>query len=350
MVNAKRRPTIADVAAHAGVSKGAVSFALNGRPGVADHTRERILASARTLGWSPSTRARALSRSRAFAVGLVFSRPAALLGADPFFPLVIAGIETALSEHGFALLLQVVNGEQREADSYRLLAQAGRVDGVFLLDLRTVDPRVDLLADLGLPAVVIGTPERPCPHPCVEMDEGSGIRQAVAHLVALGHTRIAHVAGTPGYVHSVSRERAWRGALVEAGLEPGPLVSGDFTGPGGAAATRVLLRAADRPTAVVYANDLMAIAGAGAALEMGLSVPGDLSVTGFDDVPLAAHVTPALTTVREDVAGWGRNAAEVLLALIDGDRPVPAPLPSPTLVVRSSTGPRSPAPSRQERS
>jgi DNA-binding LacI/PurR family transcriptional regulator len=338
-ITAKRRPTISDVAAHAGVSKGAVSFALNGRPGVAEHTRERILASARTLGWSPSTRARALSRSRAFAMGLVFSRPAELLGADPFFPLVIAGIETVLAERGFALLLQVVSGERREADSYRLLAQAGRVDGVFLLDLRSADPRVDLLAELELPTVVIGTPTLPCPHPYVAIDQGLGIRQAVAHLVGLGHTRIAHVAGPPGYVHSIGRELAWRQALEEAGLAPGPLVAGDFTGPGGAAATRLLLGSADRPTAVVYANDSMAIAGAGVAVEMGLSIPDDLSITGFDDVPLAAHVTPALTTVREDVVGWGRAAAWTLLELVDGGRPSPAALPPPTLVIRSSTRP-----------
>src|SRR5262245_55220340 len=126
------RPTITDVARTAGVSKGAVSFALNGRPGVAGHTRRRILAAAAELGWTPSHRGRALSASRALAVGMVVARPAETLGADPFFPAFIAGIETVLAPLGQALVLQVVS--EGEHDSYRQLAADGRVDGVFLTD------------------------------------------------------------------------------------------------------------------------------------------------------------------------------------------------------------------------
>lgn len=336
---AKRRPTIADVAEHAGVSKGAVSFALNDRPGVAVGTRERIFASARALGWTPSAPARALSRSRASAVGLVLSRPAELLGADPFFGLFIAGVEVVLAARGFALVLQVVGDRQTEADSYRRLVQEGRVDGVFLLDLRRDEPRFDLLVELGLPAVAVGAPDGPCPFPTVAPDDRIGPRAAVAHLVGLGHRRIAHVAGTPGYVHSAARERAWRQALEDAGLEPGPVAVADFSGPGGAAATAELLALAQPPTAIVYANDLMAIAGIGVALEAGWRVPADLSIVGYDDSLLAAHVAPALTTVREDVLGWGRAAADTLLALL-GDRPAsPVALDLPALVIRASTGP-----------
>src|SRR4051794_24212637 len=188
------KPTIRDVARVAGVSKGTVSFALNGRPGVAEDTRERILAAARDLGWTPSTKARALSVSRSFAVGLVLAREPELLGADPFFPAFIAGVERTLSDRGQALVLQVVPEAEEEA-GYRRLAGAGRVDGVFLLDLRVADPRIALLAELGMPAVSIARPDGPSGFPAVLVDDRPGIAAAVRHLADLGHRRIAHVAG-----------------------------------------------------------------------------------------------------------------------------------------------------------
>ncbi len=162
---AERRPTIADVAAHAGVSLGAVSFALNGRPGVGEETRKRILAAARELGWQPSHRARSLSTSRAFALGLVLARSPELFGADPFFPSFIGGIETVLSPRGQALVLQVVPDDEAETAGYRRLAGETRVDGVFLTDLRHGDTRVGLLAELGLPAVTLNRPDAGSPSP-----------------------------------------------------------------------------------------------------------------------------------------------------------------------------------------
>src|SRR6478609_1834313 len=136
------RPTINDVASAAGVPKGAVSFALNDRPGLAPQTRARILEVAEQLGWSPSPRARALSVSKALAVGLVVARPPEILRADAFFPSFIAGLEAVLSEHGHALLLQVA--EHDDASAYRRLAHEGRVDGVLVTDLRLDDPRPSL--------------------------------------------------------------------------------------------------------------------------------------------------------------------------------------------------------------
>jgi DNA-binding LacI/PurR family transcriptional regulator len=337
----QRRPTIDDVARRAGVSKGAVSFALNGRPGVGHATRARILNAARALDWRPSTRARALSHSRAFALGLVISRSPELLAADPFFPHFVAGVETVLAGCGYALVLQVVGNDRRaEADSYRRLARDDRVDGVFLTDLRRHDPRFQLLVELGLPgvAVAVGSPGG-CPLPWVAVQDRHGVEQAVAHLVELGHTRIGYVAGTPGYVHSASRRAAWRRALRRAGLVPGPVVAGDFTAPGGARATRQLLGQPDPPTAIVYGNDLMAIAGMGVALEAGLEVPSELSVVGFDDVPLAAHMTPPLTTVRQDALAWGEAAARVLLAVVEGQSVPTIQLDLPQLIVRASTAP-----------
>jgi len=336
----ERRPTIADVAKRARVSPGAVSFALNDRPGVAPATRLRILEAAEELGWRPSARARALSRSKAFSLGLVMSRDPELIGADPFFPQFLAGVEATLPARGYALLLQVVGEDARaEENGYRRLAGEGRVDGVFLTDLRRNDSRFELLAELGLAAVAVGRPEGACPFPSVAPDDRVGARAAIAHLISLGHTDIAHVAGAPSYVHSESRRAVWRDELQRAGLREGPVVSGDFTGPEGARATIRLINSAAPPTAIFFANDLMAVAGMSAAVAAGVRVPLDLSVAGFDDIPLAAHVTPALTTVRQDVASWGRAAADTLLAVVEGAPPPPLSLEPPELIVRASTGP-----------
>jgi DNA-binding LacI/PurR family transcriptional regulator len=330
------RPTINDVASAAGVSKGAVSFALNDRPGLAPGTRARILEVAEQLGWTPSPRARALSVSKALAVGLVVARPPEILRADAFFPSFISGLEAVLSERGHALLLMVA--EHDDAGTYRRLAKEGRVDGVLVTDLQVDDPRPALLAELGLPAVVVG-PSVGDDVPTLGIDDGPGIRAAVEHLVGLGHRHIAHVSGPQSMVHGRSRRTAWADALRAAGLPEGICVEADFSAESGAAATRQLLDLAEPPTAIVFANDLMAMAGLSLAVSRGVSVPGQLSVTGYDDMEIAAHLQPSLTTVTTDVVTWGRAAATRLLEMVDGRDPSPVDLPPARLVVRASTGP-----------
>ncbi|CAN5512859.1 LacI family DNA-binding transcriptional regulator [soil metagenome] len=329
------RPTINDVASAAGVSKGAVSFALNDRPGVAPLTRQRILEAAEQLGWTPSPRARALSVSRALAVGLVVARPPEIFRADAFFPSFISGLETLLSQHGHVLLLMMA--EHDDESTYRRLAREGRVDGVFVTDLRVGDTRPALLEELGLPSVVIGPTLADTP--TLGVDDAPGIRDAVEHLIGLGHTRIAHVSGPRSMVHGRSRRTAWVDALEAAGLPEGPSVEADFSAESGAAATRTLLALAEPPTAIVYANDLMAMAGLSLAVARGISVPGQLSLTGFDDMEISAHLQPSLTTVSTDVVAWGRAAATHLLALIRAQEPPFADLPPARLVLRGSTGP-----------
>jgi LacI family transcriptional regulator, repressor for deo operon, udp, cdd, tsx, nupC, and nupG len=333
------KPTINDVARAAGVSKGAVSFALNNRPGVGRETRERILGVAHDLGWTPSSRARALSVSRALAVGMVITRSPETLRADPFFPSFIAGVESVLSQRGHALLLQVTPDHEREQQSYRRLADEGRVDGVFVTDLQVDDRRPQLLAELGLPAVVVGPAVADEFWPSLGVDDAPGITAAVRHLVDLGHRDIAHVSGPADLVHGHSRSQAWAAALQAAGLPVGRCVEGDFSAEAGARATRELLDASDPPTAIVYANDLMAMAGMSLALSRGVDVPGDLSVTGYDDTEIAAHLQPSLTTVSTDVTEWGRAAANRLLEVVGQQPLTPAELAPPRLVVRGSTGP-----------
>lgn len=305
-------------------------------------TRARILAAARDLGWIPDTRARALSNSRAFSIGLVMSRPSSLLAVDPFFPQFLAGVEEVLSTRGYALVLQVVgDDEEAESASYRRLIQESRVDGMLLTDLRKRDPRPGLLDALKVPAVAVGPQSCAAPFPSVGSDDRVGIIEAVRHLANLGHVHIAHVSGPTKYVHSHSRRVAWRDALVATGLPVGPAATGDFTGDGGAAATKSLLDFRARPTAIVYANDTMAIAGMRVASSRGFRVPDDLSIVGFDDGPLSAHLSPPLTTVRQDAQGWGRSATATLLASIEG-RSLPSPeIETTDLIIRGTTAPPS---------
>jgi LacI family repressor for deo operon, udp, cdd, tsx, nupC, and nupG len=326
-----------DVARHAGVSTAAVSFALNGRPGVAEDTRERILSVANELGWEPSASARSLGGRREHALGLIIARDPLLLSADPFFPAFIAGVELELAQRNQALLLQVIGDDvEHEAARYRHLARSERVDGVFLTDLRFNDPRIALLQELGLHAVTLNRPDIPSPFPAVCQDDGPGVADAVTHLHALGHTRIAYVAGRPDMIHGDHRRAVWTESMTALQLQADLVEIADFTAAAGAHATRVLLSNADRPTAIVYANDTMAIAGLTVAHELGFAPPRDLSLVGYEDSELAAHVYPSLTSVRSDPVEWGRTATRVLLDAIDG-RAKDVELEPARLVVRAST-------------
>lgn len=335
-----RRPTINDVASLAGVSIGAVSLAMNGRGGVGPQTAQRIRDAAAELGWVPSMRARSLSRARAQTVGMVIRRPAELLGADPFFSHLMAGVEAVLAERDNALLIRVAHDAEHERQAYKALVAEGRIDGALLTDVRTTEPRYALLEELRLPAVVVGRPGRACALPAVGTDDRAPMRELVEQLISLGHRRIAYVGGVPGLIHTRARQRAWRDTMEAAGLPVDLQRAGGFTPAGGAEATRDLLTRTDRPSAIVYANDLMAIAGNGVARGLGIRVPDDLSITGFDDVSLAAHVSPPLTTVRRDTQQWGQRAAELLLDVIDGvDVLARVALPS-QIIVRESTAPK----------
>ncbi|MGW1887861.1 LacI family DNA-binding transcriptional regulator [Streptomyces sp. NPDC001970] len=333
-----RRLTIADVAQLAGVSRATVSFVLNDRPGVARATQERVRAAAEELGWTPSRSARALSTGRARAVGLVLTREPDLIGTDPFFPAFMAGIESVISETGDGLMLQISRPGD-EMETYRRLAADRRVDGVFLTDLRVDDLRPALVDELGLPAVVVGAVEGGSHLPTVNLDDRPAVRHAVHHLVELGHRDIAYVAGPEEFVHARRRRQAWADALAEAGLPSGPVLPGGFTAEGGARATQVLLARATPPTAIVYANDLSATAGIAVAQEAGLLLPDDLSMVGFDDVPLASWTRPPLTTCRANPASWGRAAALALVEVIEQGTTADVELDPATLVLRGSTGP-----------
>ena len=236
-----KRATIADIAQRAGLSKGAVSYALNGLPGVSESTRQRVLKLAAEMGWRPNSAARALSASRAGALGLVMARPASTLGVEPFFMKLLSGIENTLAAHSTALLLQVVPDRDAEVEAYRRWWAERRVDGIFLIDLRIEDKRVLVLEELGLPAVVIGGPGHHGRLPAVWSDDASAMAMVVEYLAALGHRRVARVAGPSGLLHTELRSQAFDEVAARLELDSAVTVATDYSPEQGAQATRRLL-------------------------------------------------------------------------------------------------------------
>lgn len=330
------RVTIRDIAERAGVSKGAVSYALNGRPGVSDMTRERILAIARELGWYPNRAARALSAARADACGLVLARPARTIALEPFFMEFIAGVESELATRSVALTIQLVRDVDEEIAVYRRWWGEHRVDGVLMVDLRVDDPRVNVLTSLGLPAVVVGGPLENGALPAVFHDEGSVVIEAVQYLAALGHTRIAQVTGVGAFVHTAQRSAAFARAMADLGLQADVLET-DYSAESGARATRKLLSLPDPPSAIVYDSDLLAVTGLGVVQQMGFSVPDDVSIIGWDDSLISQVVHPPLTAITRDITAFGVAATRQLFAAIDGTAE-DVEIARGELTIRGSTG------------
>ncbi|WP_374006974.1 LacI family DNA-binding transcriptional regulator [Leifsonia sp. LS-T14] len=330
--------TINDVARAAGVSKSLVSLTLNDRPGVKTETRERILQTAQQLGWTPHPGARGLTTRRAYALGLVVHREPHTIEVDPFFAAFIAGVETVLSERGNVLVLTVVPDREAEERAYTRLASDKRVDGFLLTDLLAEDARIPLIERLGSLAVSLGAPPGGSPFPVITRDYDAGIDDLVAHLVGLGHRRIAYVSGDERMLHGLRRRERFELAMHQAGVTP-LVVTTDFSPEQGAEATKALLDTEERPTAIVYGNDPMAIAGMGVAHERGLDLPGELSVTGLDGSQIGSFVYPSLTTLDNDPVGFGLAAATALLRLVEDGEPGDVALPPARLVVRASTAP-----------
>ena len=333
-----KRPTIADIAARAGVTKAAVSFALNGQPGVSDATRERILAIAQEVGFQPSSAARALTAGRAGTFGLVIDRPARMLGVEPFFMQLLSGIQADLTAHHVTLQFSMAEDAGDEIALYRQWWAQRRVDGVFVYDLQREDRRIAVLEDLRMPAVVIGSPRGSGALPAVWQDEREVVETIIGHLMSLGHKRIARVGGLARYCHTALRAEALTNVASAAGIETVQAVA-DYTAELGAEATRDLLSGTRPPTAILYDNDVMAVAGLGIAQRLGINVPSEVSIVSWDDSVLCAITHPALTAVGRDIAGIGSTAARMLREMAAGQRPAHVREARAKLVARGSTGP-----------
>lgn len=340
MTTTPRRPLkMSDIAGLAGVSTSAVSLALNGRPGVSDATRQRILSIATELGWFPNAAARALVGAHAGTVGLVLTRQARDIGMEPFYMSFIAGLEAALSEQRTGLLLQFAQDEQGETDTYRRWVSERRIDGLVLIDLRVNDPRPSLVRDLAIPFVVIGDPRYAPGTTAVWSDDGAAVAATVRRLVDLGHRRLARVSEQTAMAHTTIRNRAFVDACTALDLPSPFVVEAAPSATGSRNATRQLLTGPLRPTAIVYDNNIMAVAGLGVAHELGLVVPDDVSLVAYDDSLLCESTHPALSAISHDVHAYGEHAGRLLLEVIDGAEPGASLDSVPRLVERGSTGP-----------
>jgi DNA-binding LacI/PurR family transcriptional regulator len=349
-----RRATIKEVAARVGVSAATVSNAYNRPDQLSVELRERVFAAAKELGYAgPDPVARGLRRGRAGAVGVVYADPLSYAFADPAAVMFLEGVSQAAEEAGLGLLL--VPAPLREGRNPRTVAEAA-VDGFVIYCLAEDDPLVDLALERRVPLVLVEQPPREGA-PSVETDDVEGARAAAEHLLGLGHERLGVVSfelgrDASGELADLERQReatyrpsrlrldGYRAAVEEAGLswEDVPVYEATENTPEqGRTAAEVLLTLERRPTAILALSDQLALGVFEAARKLGLSIPEDLSVVGFDDVPEASRTDPPLTTVFQPHVEKGLVAGRMLVAQLGGEEPRSLALLPTRLVVRGST-------------
>jgi DNA-binding LacI/PurR family transcriptional regulator len=312
-----RTPTIRDVARRAGVGVGTVSRVLNDNPSVSEEAAARVRDAIEELGYRRSSTARALSVGRSQAVGVV----------APFFTSSsvvdrLRGVVEHLSNNDYDVMLFAVETLRQRADAFRDFARRDRLDGLLVISLPVSDQEVESLRRDGLPIVLVDVAHANLPH--VVIDDVRGGELATEYLIAKGHRRIGFVGDVPtnlfGFTSSEHRRQGFRRALRRAGIRAVPEL--ELRGPYGRREARemalALLRRDDRPTAIFAASDVQAIGVLEAAAELGLRVPEDVAVIGFDDIEMAAVL--GLTTVRQPLHETGVHGADLLLSAIQGRR------------------------------
>lgn len=327
------RVTINDVARAAGVSVSTVSKVVNERYGVAPTTSRRVMEVVNELGYETSLVASSLRRRRTSVIGILVAE------FEPFSVELLKGISVAATGTGYELLAYtgLVSGVSSVGWERKSLSRlAGTlIDGAIIVTPTTVIPGT------SIPVVAIDPHTGQDGPASIDSDNVGGALVAVRHLIGLGHTRIAHIRGRRDLSSAQLREDGYRQALEESGIlfDPDLVLFGEYSAAQTASVARELLSRPDRPTAVFAANDISAIGVVAVARELGLRIPEDLSIVGFDDIPDAANSTPPLTTVAQPLHELGERALQMLLALLD-EQPVASRVHLPAeLVVRASTGP-----------
>ena len=328
--------SIRDVARAAGVSTATVSHVVNNTRFVSEEVRARVLAAVERCGYYPNAHARSLASGRSHTLGLVISDI-----ANPFFPELVKSIEDAAFEHGYDVVLSNTNYDPERTSRYVRRLIERKVAGVALMTSELDAALISEMARREV-AVVFLDLGQPGPHMsnlCVDYE--AGIEEAIRHLVDLGHRRIAFVGGPEHLRSAGKRLEAFRGAVAR--LLPGHsprIFRGDFKLEGGRLAAREMLSGDDPPTAVVAANDMMALGLVGELRAAGLEIPRDVSIVGFDDIAFASLVEPRLTTVCLPRVELGRHAVEALIATISHPEQQGVEIKIPTyLVARDSTAP-----------
>jgi LacI family transcriptional regulator len=332
----KTRVTITDVAQHAGVSPKSISRVINGQPGVSEETRRRILESVSKLGYVANPVARRL-RGSANVIGLIVS------DFEDYIDQVMRGISLASQRLGYNVVLYVQHTTKQSVDSYLPLIGSGLVGGVLLVVPHDLDILVSLCNQYKLPYVMIDYPgSQPTDDvPTITVTNRKGFLDATRYLLALGHKRIGFITGLMEMASAQERLQGYKDALAEVGLplDPSLIMPGDWTQREGFEQCRKLLLLKPRPTAILASDDISAFGAMDAIKDAGLRVGEDISVIGFDDLPMAAQVHPTLTTVRQPLTQLGEAAVDLLMALLRNQ--VPNRLHheySTELVIRQSTG------------
>jgi len=334
--------TLRDVAAAARVHPATASRALNPetRMLVSEETARRVSDAAAALGYRPNPVARSLRTRRSNTIGVLIPDL-----NNPLFPPMVRGLEDRLTAAGYVALLGNTDSDTGKEQAIFEQMRARHVDGFVLATAHAHDPVLAEAASAGLPVVLMNRTDPEHDFSSVSVDNEQGMRMAVAHLAALGHTRIAHIAGPPQVSTGEGRRRGYEEGLKDANLDPDEdlvVAATGFTVEEGARCCRELLAGrGDRVSfsAIAVANDMLAVGCFTALDEAGLDCPGDLSLVGFNDMPFVDRLRPPLTTIRFPHYQLGTEAAELLLARIDrADAPGQTRYLEPELVVRGSTG------------
>ena len=328
---------IKDIAKEAGVSTATVSHVINNTKFVSDETREKVQKAIKKFDYHPNTHAQSLALGKSKMIGLLVSDI-----ANPFFPEIIKSVESAVFANGYSLILLNTDYDTNRAVEYvhRLIQM--RVAGIILMNAE-FDQRLLKAAKLKKTSIVFHdqhiVDEKMS---TIIVDYEVGITEAVQHLVSLGHKDIAHIAGSPEIYSAIIRENAFKAAVKKFVRPPGKpkIYEGDFRFEGGRHAARRILAEKKRPTGVVVANDMMALGAMQEFKAAGLSIPGDISIIGFDDISFASLSEPPLTTVCSPRVEIGRRAVEALLLTVDRPHQQGVEIKIPTyLIKRSSTAP-----------
>jgi DNA-binding LacI/PurR family transcriptional regulator len=340
--------TIRDVAQRAGVSIATVSYALNKSAPVSEATRARVLAAAAELGYHPSIIARGLRTRESCTIGYSWHN----VPADRWHPVLdrfVYSMAEAAEAHGYHILAFVQSTEGKPWVAYEELMLSGRVDGFVLSDTNWDDQRIRHLLDAGFPFVAFGRANEGWDFPYIDVDGEDGVYQGVEHLLSLGHQRIGIIAWPETSLCGYHRYSGYVRALESAGIpiDPAWIIRAEHTETAGRQAvhTWLALPPDRRPTAVVAVSDLMAIGAINGMVEAGLRPAQDMAVVGFDDIPLAQHFRPTLTTVRQPIIEVGKGVINMLLQIIQGEKLAERKvLLKPELIVRESSGGRTSSP------
>lgn len=326
------------IATALGLSVPTVSRALGGYSDVATATRARIEAEARRIGYRPNKVARRLRSGRSGTVGLVV--PTEPGSFDLFFLALIGAIGPRLARAGLDLVMMAAPPGEAEFAAYRHLVDQHRVDALVVARTRRHDPRIAMLAERGVPFVAHGRTETSVPYAHLDIDGEQAFRAATDRLLGFGHTGVALLNAPLRYMFAHHREAGWRAALAAAGVAPGPRLCAEPTEENGHRLMRALLASPAPPTAVLCATDRMAVGALHAIAASGLRAGRDVSVIGYDDLPIATYTAPPLTTLEQPIERMAARMVEMLLARLDGTPPEALAEVWPArLVARASDGP-----------